>query len=288
MSKQVLGRGLSALIPGAKKDDEVSSSKSVNITEIELENIRHNKYQPRKDFNDNSQQELILSIKEKGIIQPILVRLLDDGYELIAGERRFRAAKALGLNTIPAIIKSVSDEESLELSLIENIQREDLNPIEEAKAYESLINDFNLTQEEIAIKVGKDRTTIANSIRLLKLPLDIQDKLMSNEITVGHAKVILGLTNSSDQRIAVENILKNGLSVRDTEKYVERLKEAPVHKRKMAYKDPHVTALEEHIQRVLGTQVRICQGKKKGRIEIEYYTQEDLQRILEFFGIEEG
>lgn len=288
MSKQALGRGLSALIPGAKKEDAFSKLKTGEILEITLDKIGQSQYQPRRDFKDTCLEELISSIKEKGVIQPILVRPNENGYELIAGERRLRAAKSLGFETIPAIIKIVSNEESLELSLIENIQREDLNPVDEAKAYERLISEFNLTQEDIAIKVGKDRTTVANSLRLLKLPLDIQQKLISEEISVGHAKVILGLENPSDQRIAVEHIIKNGLSVRDTERYVANIKEPPVHKRKMAYKDPHVTAIEEHIQRVLGTQVHICQGKKKGKIEIEYYSQEDLQRILEFFGVEES
>lgn len=287
MTKQALGRGLSALIPGIKKE-EVIVEKTGGVIEIGLDKIRQGKYQPRTDFNDVSQKELISSIKEKGVIQPILLRPIEDGYELIAGERRFRAARALGLENIPAIIKTVSNEEALELSLIENIQRENLNPIEEARAYERLIDEFNLTQEDIAVKVGKDRTTVANSIRLLKLPLDIQEKLVSNELSVGHAKVILGMENPSDQRIAVENIIKNGLSVRDTERYVANIKEPPVHKRRMAYKDTHVIAMEEHMQRVLGTQVKICQGKKKGKIEIEYYSQEDLQRISEFFGIEQN
>ena len=287
MTKQALGRGLSALIPGIKKETE-TIEKTGGVTEIGLDKIKQGKYQPRTDFNDVSQKELISSIKEKGVIQPILVRPSDEGYELIAGERRFRAARALGLENIPAIIKTVSNEEALELSLIENIQREELNPVEEAKAYKRLIDEFELTQEMVGEKVGKDRTSIANSLRLLNLPLDIQDKLISGEISVGHAKVILGLENPSDQKIAVEHIIKNGLSVRDTETYVANIKEPPVHKRRMAYKDPHVIAMEEHIQRVLGTQVKICQGKKKGKIEIAYYSQEDLQRILEFFGIEEN
>lgn len=285
MTKLALGRGLSALIPNIKTEDIVVE-KTGNITEIELEKIRQNKFQPRISFKDETQKELIASIKEKGLIQPIIVRQTDIGYELIAGERRFRAAKTLGMEKIPAIIKSVSDEEALELALVENIQREDLNPIEEAKAYEKLISSFSLTQDVIALKVGKDRTTIANSIRLLNLPSDIQDKLITGEISVGHAKVILGLENVSDQRILVTKIIKNGLSVRETEREVSKIKEPPVNKRKMAYKDHQITAIEEHMQRVLGTQVRICQGKKKGKIEIEYYTQEDLNRILEFFGVD--
>lgn len=285
MTKMALGRGLSALIPDVKIGETVVE-KTGEILEIELSNIRQNKYQPRLNFKDETQKELIASIQEKGLIQPIIVRKIEDGYELIAGERRFRAAKSLGFEKIPAIIKSVSDEEALELSLIENIQREDLSPIEEAKAYERLTSVFNLTQDDIAKKVGKDRTTIANSIRLLKLPEDIQEKLSSGEISVGHAKVLLGLENPSDQRKIADQIIKDGLSVRDTEKAVLKIKEPPVHKRKMAYKDQQILALEEHIQKVLGTKVTICQGKKKGKIEIEYYSQDDLNRILEFFGVD--
>lgn len=285
MTKLALGRGLSALIPEVKVEEGVVA-KTGEVLEIEISKIRQNKYQPRLNFRDEAQKELIASIKEKGIIQPVIVRQKDDGYELIAGERRLRAAKELGVEKIPAIVKSVSDEEAIELSLIENIQREDLNPIEESKAYERLITEFSLTQDDVAKKVGKDRTTIANSIRLLKLPDDIQEKLFSGEISVGHAKVVLGLENPSDQRKVVLQIIKDGLSVRDTERAVARIKEPPVHKRKMAYKDQQIIALEEHMQRILGTKVTICQGKKKGKIEIEYYSQDDLDRILEFFGVD--
>lgn len=285
MTKLALGRGLSALIPEDKKE-EILLEKTGNILEIETDKIKQNKYQPRLNFKDETQKELISSIKEKGFIQPIIVREIEQGYELIAGERRLRAAKTLGIEKIPAIIKTASDEEALELSLIENIQREDLNPIEEAKAFQRLISSFNLSQDDIATKVGKDRTTIANSLRLLNLPIDIQTKIITREISVGHAKVILGLENLSDQLKIVEQVIKNDLSVRDAEREVAKIKEPPVHKRKMSYKDQHILALEEHMQRVLGTKVNICQGKKKGRIEIEYYSQEDLERIIEFFDIE--
>lgn len=287
MTKMALGRGLSVLISDVKVGDALVE-RGGGVLEVEISKIRQNKYQPRLNFRDETQKELIASIQEKGLIQPIIVRKVGDDYELIAGERRLRAAKALGFEKIPVIIKEVSDEEALELSLIENIQRENLNPIEEAKAYERLISVFNLTQDDIAKKVGKDRTTIANFIRLLKLPEDIQEKLSNGQISVGHAKVILGLEDPADQRKITEQIIKDGLSVRDTEKAILKIKEPPVHKRKMAYKDQQLIALEEHMQRVLGTKVNICQGKKKGKIEIEYYSQEDLNRILEFFGVEGG
>lgn len=286
MTKLALGRGLSALIPEVKIE-EISGAETGRIVEIELDKIKQNKFQPRLNFNDDTQKELTASIKEKGLIQPVLVRKLGDEYELIAGERRFRAAKTLNMNKIPAIIRSVTDEESLEISLIENIQREDLNPMDEAKAYKRLTTEFNLSQDDVATKVGKDRTTVANSIRLLNLPEDIQMKIESGEISVGHAKVILGLESVTEQRSVVEKIIKSGLSVRETERAVTNIKEPPVHKRKMAYKDHQIIELEEHIQRVLGTKVTICQGKKKGKIEIEYYSQEDLERLLEFFGVDE-
>ena len=285
MTKLVLGRGLNALIPGIK-ETEIIATQHNNTLNISINQIKQNRYQPRLNFNDSTQKELISSIKEKGVIQPIIVRQIENDYQLIAGERRLRAAKSLGMESIPAIIKTASDEEAFELSLIENIQREDLNPVEEAKAYQRLVSEFNLSQDEIGIKVGKDRTTVANSLRLLKLSEDILEKISSGEISLGHAKVILGLDNVIDQRKIVEKIIKNGLSVRETEKEVGNIKEPPVHKRKMAFKDQQIIAVEEHIQRVLGTQVKICQGKKKGKIEIEYYSQEDLQRILEFFGVD--
>ena len=285
MTKIALGKGLGALIPDRKKDFS-SPSETANVLELDVSKILPNTNQPRLNFDQEPLEELISSIKEKGIIQPIVVRPKGDSYELIAGERRLRAAKSLDLQKVPVLIKNVSDEEALELSLIENIQRENLNPIEEAKAYAKLMTMFELNQDEIAVKVGKDRTTIANSLRLLKLPSDIQDKLISKVISTGHAKVILGLESASMQQKIVHRIIKEGLSVRATEHFVARIKEPPVHKRKMAYKDQHITALEEHIQQVLGTKVTICQGKKKGKIEIEYYSSDDLNRILDYFGLD--
>ena len=287
MTKIALGKGLGALIPDRKKD-LTSSSETTNISELDISKILPNNNQPRLNFDQEPLEELISSIKEIGILQPIVVRPKGEGdsYELIAGERRFRAAKSLDLQKVPVLIKNVSDEEALELSLVENIQRENLNPIEEAKAYTKLMIMFGLNQDEIAAKVGKDRTTITNSLRLLKLPPDIQDKLISKAISTGHAKVILGLDNPSLQEKVTTRIIKEGLSVRSTEQLIARIKEPPIHKRKMAYKDQHITALEEHIQQVLGTKVTICQGKKKGKIEIEYYSSDDLNRILDYFGLD--
>ena len=285
MSKTVLGRGLSTLIPQRVEEQEVENQSG--IMEIEVGKIQRSKLQPRVVFNEEKQRELVNSIREKGLIQPIVVRKVDEGFEIIAGERRYRAAKMLGMEKILVIIKSFSDVEALEVSLIENLQRDNLNPIEEAKGYKRLSEDFQLTQEDIAKKVGKDRTTVTNSIRLLNLSVDIQYKLGSGKITTGHAKVLLSIDNETEQRKIVERIVNEGLSVRETERCIADIKESPVHKKKMSYKDPHLVDIEEHIQRVLGTQVKICQGKKKGRIEIEYYNHEDLDRILEFFGIEE-
>lgn len=286
MTKNALGRGLSALISDSNVAEEEVVSVAGGVTEIDISKIKQSKYQPRLSFKDEALKELMASIHEKGIIQPIVVRQVEDKYEIIAGERRFRAARALGMDKVPAIVKTATDEDAFELSLIENIQRENLNPMEEASAYKRLTSEFNLSQDDIAEKVGKNRATVANSIRLLNLPLDIQEKISSGAISVGHAKVLLGLESILEQRKLAEQIIKEGLSVRETEDAVANVKEAPVHKRKMPYKDQQIINVEEHIQRVLGTQVKICQGKKKGKIEIEYYSQEDLERILDFFGVD--
>jgi len=285
MTKMALGRGLNALISDTQTEEPVVASTG-NVSDIELTKIKQNKYQPRTNFKDAALQELIASVKEKGILQPIAVRQVDGGYELIAGERRYRAAKAIGLEKIPAVIRNVTDEDSLELSLIENIQRENLNPIEEANAYRRLMAEFGLSQEAVSQKVGKDRATVANSIRLLNLPVDIQSKISSGEISSGHAKVLLGLSSASEQRKFADAIAKEGLSVRNLEKLINSTKNISKAVAINPSSDAHITALEEHIQTVLGTKVNICQGKKGGKIEIEYYTREDLERILEFFGVD--
>lgn len=282
MGKQVLGRGLGALIPQKKED---SVGEKGNIMEIPLSDVIAGRYQPRKDFNEFTMEELKQSIAEKGVLQPIIVRKKDDKYELIAGERRFRAAKSLGMEKIPAIIKEVGEEEAIELSLIENIQREDLNPVEEANAYKIILEEYNMTQEELANRVGKDRVTITNSLRLLHLPEEVLVLLEDGKISVGHAKVLLSIPEEETQIKLAERIEKEGLSVRALEKIIQDMKEAPVYKRHKPYKDPHITSIEDTMQQIFGTKVTITQGKKKGKIEIEFYTNEDLERILDVLGV---
>ena len=275
MKKRALGKGIEALIP-EKKEEEAG-----NIANIKIGVISPNRFQPRKQFDPERHKELAASIKEKGIIQPILIRPVKDGkgFEIIAGERRLRAAKELGLEEMPAIIKKVSDEEALELSLIENIQREELNPIEEAYAYKELIDKFNLAQEDIARAVGKDRSTISNTLRLLKLPKKIQDYVSRGTLSMGHARAILGIENEKQQIKIADEVAKKGLSVRETEDLVNRSKEKEIVKPKKT-KDLYIKELEEELQRILGTKVTIIQGKKRGNIQLEFYTPSDFERLM--------
>jgi ParB family chromosome partitioning protein len=276
MPKRALGRGLEALIPLREEGFE---------KEVPVKTISPNKYQPREQFNPEKLKELTASIKEKGIVQPILVRVKGRGYELIAGERRLRAARKLGLKKIPVVIKDVPDEEMLELSLIENIQREDLNPIEEARAYRRLIKEFGLTQSSLAKKVGKERPSIANTLRLLGLPGEIQLDVSRGTISSGHARALLGLGKARQAEVN-KRIKRRGLSVREAEELVSRLKRKrpPSTPKKRVRKDAQILALEEELMKTLGTKVRITQRRGKGKIEIEYYSPEDLERILELLG----
>lgn len=276
MQRIALGKGLEALLPEVKTEGE-------NIREIKISEIKSSRYQPRRYFDPEKQKELADSIREKGIVQPILVRPYKDGYELIAGERRLQAAKTVGLNRIPALVKDVIDSEALEIALIENIQREDLNPIEEAEAYQRLIKEFNLTQESLAKEVGKDRTSVTNALRLLKLPLKIQEMVSTGVISMGHARTILGLEEETQQLEACERIIKKGLSVRETEDLVKRVKKEDVSHETSSFREPNVMliACEEDLMRVLGTKVSIKQDTKgKGKIEIEFYSPADLDRIM--------
>ena len=259
-----------------------------------IDTIERSRFQPRTDFDPEQLRELADSIKQRGVIQPLLVRPLGatDGtrrYELIAGERRWRAAREAGLATIPAIVREANDQEALEIALIENLQREDLNAVEEARAYEQLSTQFKLTQEQIAEKVGRSRAAVANSMRLLGLPGEVQSWIADNRLSVGHAKAILGLANPSEQRLVAERVLKRNLTVRETEQLVEQLKgEAKVRARTLGgvAKSTHVLAVEERLQQKLGTHVSVYHGKKKGRIEIEYYGNDDLARLLGILGID--
>lgn len=278
MEKKALGRGLSALIPDKGSESQSSGA----VVQVPLSEIKTNRYQPRTDFNQEKLNDLINSIKEKGVVQPVLVRRSPEGYELIAGERRLRAVKALGYEEIPAIVRDVTDLDMLEISLIENIQREELNAIEEAHAFQRFITDFNFTQDRIAQVLGKDRSTVANTIRLLGLPMKIQQFIQKGMLTAGHARPLLSLPNDIEQLRVANLIVKKGFSVRETESLVaKRSKGQGAVTIKDAARDGSITDIESDLQRLFGTRVRIFHGKKRGRIQIEYYSAEDMNRILD-------
>jgi len=275
--RKVLGKGLGALIPEINQYDDKD-----NYVYCNVEDIQPNKFQPRKGFDEAGIEELVVSIKEKGIIQPLIVRDVGGGYELIAGERRWRAAKRAGITEVPVIVKKASDTEVLELSLIENIQREDLSCLEEAEAYKQLTKEFTLTQEEVAKRVGKDRSTITNYLRLLKLPLEIRNGLSRDVVTMGHARAFLSLETPVKQREAYRQVLKRGLSVRQTENMVRGLKREKKNKPLERDKDIHLDAIKNELIKQFGTQVKIVARKGgRGKIEIEFYSLDDLDRIIE-------
>jgi ParB family chromosome partitioning protein len=252
------------------------------VVELDLEAIRPNPAQPRKQFEEEALEELAASIREKGVIQPILVRRREDGlHEIIAGERRWRAVRQAGFSRIPAIVQEATPEEMVELALIENIQRRDLNPLEEAEAYLLLIQRFGLSQDAVAQKVGKDRSSVANALRLLQLPAEVKKDLMGGQLSVGHAKALLALEEKEKILRAREAILRRGLSVRETERLVQRWRLKP-RKTGRLRKDPHLQVLQDRLMQTLGTKVRILPGRKKGgRIEVTYYSTEDLTRLVE-------
>ncbi|MFA6378203.1 MAG: ParB/RepB/Spo0J family partition protein [Candidatus Omnitrophota bacterium] len=277
MEKSALGKGLSALIP-----ENLKSDKDESIAYVHVAQIQKNTLQPRKEFKEEKLSDLISSIKEKGVLQPLLLRRKGDGYELIAGERRLRAAQFLKIEKVPAIIKSATDEESLILALIENIQREELNPIEESKAYKRLVEDFGFTQDHVAQSVGKDRTTVTNMLRLLSLPDEIQLSISSGDFSVGHARTILSVKDKTRQSFLWKKTISKGLSVRELENIVKSEDSAQEGRRKPGAekKDPYVVSVEEDLQRALGTKVRLVTKKKRGKIVIEYYSNDDLDRII--------
>ena len=280
MTKKPLGRGLNALLSTASSQPD-----NEEVLEIGLDLIRPNQQQPRTHFDEAKLEELAQSIRMSGIIQPLLVRRWGGLFELIAGERRWRAAQLAGLTRIPAIIREIPDDKVLELALIENIQRQELNPVEEAKAYKKLIDSLHLTQEQVADRVGRDRTFITNYLRILKLPAEIQSLLEREKLSFGHARALLGIDNAQLQRRFAQRIVRNNWSVRETERRVRHLSEAvrPALNRTVAQADPNVRAAEVRLRRHLGTQVRIVPLKpgSPGRIEIEYYNSLDLNRIYE-------
>jgi len=274
--RKALGKGLGALIPDIEDDFERKGGSLY----CSLNEIQQNPYQPRNSFNQEKIGELANSIKEKGVIQPLLVRKVGSGYQLIAGERRLKAAKIAGLSKVPIIVRKVSEVELLEYSLIENLQRENLNPIEEAEAYKKLMKDFDYTQQRLAQVLGKNRTTIANQLRLLKLPYVVKKSLAQSEITMGHARGLLSLNDTQKQSEAFRTIVRKGLSVRETEKLVKKL--GQVQKKKEIEKRLiHLEYIRNDLKQWLGTQVKIIKRGKKGRIIIEFYSSEELERIIE-------
>jgi ParB family chromosome partitioning protein len=277
--RMALGKGLGALIP------EFEQTQGRALFYCGIEEIRPNRSQPRKHFDEPKLQELAESIKEKGILEPLIVRKVTDGYELVVGERRWRAAQKAGLKEVPILVKEVEGGEALELSLIENLQREDLNPIEEAEAYKHLIDGFNISHEELSIRIGKDRTTITNALRLLRLPSEIKNYILQNRITSGHARAILSLENKERQKELCDLIIQKGLSVREAEALAKRWSERPKRKviseKKKGEAESQLRSLQDSLRRHLGTKVIIHQKGKRGKIEIEYYSPEDLERIIE-------
>jgi len=291
MSRKALGRGLEALIPtGVQGATSAATlpppdSSSHGLQEIPISEIGANPYQPRKRFDDEAIKELAASIKATGVLQPVLVRRDGaDGYQLVAGERRLRASHLAGLVRIPAVVKTVSDQEMMELALIENIQREDLNPIEEAKAYQALAETIGLTHDQISGRVGKQRVSITNTLRLLALPVEVQDMVSRGTLTAGHARAILALEVPAEQLLCARYVHTKGFSVRRTEAYVRR-KLRRQHSRPKLAKLDGLREWETKLQRQFGTQVSITASRKGGRVEFEYYSQEDLERLLEAWGV---
>jgi ParB family chromosome partitioning protein len=281
MQKQALGKGLGALIPDLSALDD-KEKQALGIVEIELDKIIPNEYQPRKTFNDERLKELAASIMEQGVIQPIIVHQIGSNYGLIAGERRWRASRLAGLKTVPALVREASKRELIEQALIENIQREDLNPLEAAEAFKRLQDEFKLTQEVLARRVGKERSTIANFLRILGLPIEVKRHLAAGAISLGHAKAILSLERHRDQIAAAETIVKKGLSVREAEALATKLRHPSEPKKKPASSE--YRSIEDRLRKSLGTRVSIETSSKGGRIVIAYYSDEELERILERIG----
>src|SRR5688572_1496699 len=302
MAKPALGRGLGALLGGATTIGRPAAPVAVSpapesltpdgerVQNLALERIRPSPFQPRKDFSAEALQELADSIKAQGFIQPLIVRERNGSFELIAGERRWRAAQLLGLKEVPAIVREADDRTVLELALIENLQRENLNPLEEAQGYAQLVEQFQLRQEDVATKVGKSRVAVANSLRLLKLDAEVQGYLRNGQLSVGHAKVILGLTGAAEQKLAAERIIRDSLNVRDTETLVARLQHvtAPGKANGAAKAQPsasHVADLENRLRERFGTKVQLRYKQGKGSLEIRFFNDDDLERILQIVGV---
>lgn len=275
-----LGRGLSALISGPNGIAETTGGEKDQLLELDPRAIEPNPAQPRKSFDESALEDLAQSIRKDGVQEPVIVRRAGGRYELVSGERRVRASIMAGLKTIPAICRAVPDADMLKLGLIENIQREDLNPIELAMAYQLLIEQFEWTQEELADEVGKKRATVTNTLRLLNLPPDVQQRVAEGDLSMGHARALLAMESRAAQSAACRKVIAQGLSVRQT----ERLAQQPAKKARPAAKDPNIAGIEDELRRVLGTRVAVKpSGSSKGKIEIEYFNLDELDRILKLF-----
>ncbi len=274
--RPALGRGLSALIP----DAPAAAVPSERALEVDIDLLRPNRDQPRTAMDDSKIDELARSIKSNGIIQPIVVRKADPGYEIIAGERRWRASQRVGLLKVPVVVRDIPEDQMLAAALIENIQREDLNPIEEAQAYRRLVDEHQLTQEQIADAVGKDRSSVANYLRLLKLPAELRSNLSAGALSMGHARALLGLADEADQLRVGREVVSKNLSVRETETLVKK-GAPPSAPREETPKDVHTRAAEEKLRFALGTRVRIVRKGNGGKIEIDFQNEDELQRIYE-------
>lgn len=274
MIKKGLGKGLGALI-----ESEDSSDKR-GILEIKINDIEPNINQPRKKFDDDKLLQLSESIREHGIVQPIIVKKVNDSYKIVAGERRWRAARLAGLTSVPTVVKEISDKQLMEIALIENIQREDLNPIEEAEAFERLLREYDMTQDELSKAVGKSRSVIANSLRLMSLDEKVKEFVINGELSNGHARALIAIENKDLQVKAAEEIISKSLNVRQTEALVKSIhveKKVP----KVSVKDENFIEIEEKLKSIFGTKVELQNNNKKGKIMIEYYSMEELDRILE-------
>ena len=278
MTRKALGRGINALLPGPSHVEQGDL-----LLEVDVDLLEPNADQPRSVFREGKLEELAQSIRSNGIVQPLLVRRLGDHYQIIAGERRWRAAQRAGLAKLPVVVRDIPDERVLELSLIENIQRDDLNPIEEAQAYRRLIDGLGLTQEDVARRVGRERSSVTNYLRLLKLPQEIQQMVEDDRLSMGHARALLSLSSGAAQRELATEILNRDLSVRETERYIQRQSDARAKRKGVAKveetQDANVRAAEEKLSRRLGTRVKIQKLKQGGKIEIYYYSEPELDNI---------
>ena len=281
-----LGKGIRALIPEGPPPQLQQLERKTEQFQVPLQAIQLNRFQPRQKIDELKVQELANSIQESGLIYPLLVRKTDKSglngpvYELIAGERRYRALRLLGRMEAPVIVREVSDRKALELSLIENLQREELNPIEEATAYQRLLQEFGLTQEEVAAAMGKDRATVANTLRLLKLALSVREEVSRGRLTLGHARALLAVEIEKEQMALAQRVIAEGLSVRQVEGLVRAITSGKRSRPRRDGKDPHLAAAEQKLQRALGTNVRIDHGRSRGWIRIAYYSPKDLDRVL--------